>query len=1035
MWLQFLHHFGLTNLSGDQVAKYELLKFKKQKIELKKCYGFFKSRYLKRKLKRSVLSLITRGIRLAENGFNTEAQHLFEEAIKLLPDFPEPRICLANIFLLYGRYSQAESQLKTALDLNPDKETKRDILNNIAWIYFAQKRYSRAIKEYEKIISLYGDDHIAYYNIGLSNEKLGLWDSALSYFNYSNSTLPNSKAQLGIKRVNEQKWCSPEIEKILNLYKKKCEKCKDKDEEKCEKCKKFDFKFPPYKDGSLALDELEKVKGFENDSLAFFVGAGISLMYPSCLPQAREILKHMFHFIFELDKREICEFFKMSFEIEETIAYRKIAHKLNNYQDLSFEPSFQALYDILEFPVITFVKCLSGGEPNLHHMMLAYALYKGHVIITTNFDTQIEKAFKKINKKYEDHFKKASKELKILVTDKDYQEAIENDHIDGILAKIHGDMDDYNSLALTSEGLSATCDRTIWVGDDIDQGLAKKQLLEISPKTVLSIPKALFLQRILKKKTIIVMGYSASDTFDIIPILNSTESEYPGLWVEHTCYPIKREIREWKKNCKRREILQPKTKEEEKGDISSKVSSLFFNLFVDNFAVEEWRKEQDEWRKDQDEKKNVNFKICYENWIERLRLRPGDGLNFLGKLYSQHGKWSQAEVFYSKAIEKYRRNSDYTESRWLVTMSNLGYIKEHLNEMDKALDIYKRILQYIENKQNQKLYEILYAKVLINIAGRWINTDKDSEGGRMIHKAIQIAQKTGDKEILCYGLRVTADRDLAQKNYKQALAGYMTVIQLSCDILGNIREACLAQMHAAICLANLDDRDSALRMIRGAEMYADHLKDNQLINTVRKNVSFILNRFIGQSPTQKLHEELIEAAKKQVDVLVSKQIDELNSLVGLGVYDRSLTLIDRLLKLYDHPDVKAELLFLKSNIYRRMERPIKEIKVLEEFCKIKPQNPLAEHNLGVAHLKLKDYVTGENHLREAIKRMNGNYPLAICNLGIAYVQMGKLKAAKEQLLKAEKLNSPKSTLNILRKRILELERNIRRKEAQYNGKN
>jgi len=93
----------------------------------------------------------------------------------------------------------------------------------------------------------------------------------------------------------------------------------------------------------------------------------------------------------------------------------------------------------------------------------------------------------------------------------------------------------------------------------------------------------------------------------------------------------------------------------------------------------------------------------------------------------------------------------------------------------------------------------------------------------------------------------------------------------------------------------------------------------------------------------------------------------------------------------------------------------------KEFCKIKPQHPLGEYNLGIAYSSLKNYEMAEKHYLRAIELMGGNYPLAHCNLGIMYTEIGKLQAAKEQLLKAEKSNAPLNILNELRRRIAQFE--------------
>jgi len=623
--------------------------------------GLFDKLFAKGRHQRASL-LNIQGIQLAKRDSYKEAQELFEQAIEIAPDLPHPRISLSNILLRDGRYSQAEFQLNRALELNPDNKTQQDAWNNFASIRFEQKRYSEAIALLKKAISVYKPDHEIFYNIAISFEQLGEWKDALKYFNCSNKALPNSKAETGIKRVKQRMWQSRKMDQILNSY------------------KGFDNEYPRCGNGRLTSDELEKVKKVKDTSLVFFVGAGISYPWPSCLPMASQILREVFHFIFELDKQEIYEMLQISTEITKDEAYARLSRDLlgvplevpDDKCWLPFEATFQALYDVLGFPVIRFVDLLKGGSPNLHHKMLAYALHNGHTVITVNFDKQIEHA-------YASCFPRES--LQILITDKDYQEAIDNNRTNGVLAKIHGDMDDYNSLALTLQGVAVSCDSTMYLGDDIDTEKGRQQLQWIHPRTALSIPKALFFQRILQDRNIVVMGYSGSDAFDIMPILTASEFRCSGLWVEYGSEPLSREVEEWQSNGKDRTVLQPSSKEE---DMPSKVSRYFLDGFDGSRGEESV-----------DNGHTKSLSSAFESWIERLRLQPGDGLCCLAKLYSQQGKWARAKFFYTKAMEKYEKELEHNEWRWLVTKSNLGYILDNLNQKDQALKVSREVKEYI----------------------------------------------------------------------------------------------------------------------------------------------------------------------------------------------------------------------------------------------------------------------------------------------------------------------------------------------------
>lgn len=946
-----------------------------------------------KKRRQHAFLLNIQGIKSAKRGLYREAKNLFEQAIDIAPDLPHPRISLSNLLLRDGRYSQAEFQLNKALAFNPDNKTRQDALTNLSNIHFAQKCYSKAIELLKEAISVYRPDHEIYYNMGIAYEQLGEWEDALYYLKQSNDIVPNLKAQASIKHVEQKMWRSPEMELIIDSY------------------GGFDSEYSKCKDRRLATHELEKLESVisPDDRLVFFIGAGISFPYPSCLPTASQILRQVFHFIFELDKQDICEILQVSAEITEAEAYARLCRDLllipdevpDNRCFLPFEPTFQALHDVLGFPVIRFVDLLNRGKPNLHHKMLAYALIKGHTVITTNFDKHIENAYVDFS---------TEESLQVLVTDKKYQESLNNGQPDGVLAKIHGDMADYNSLALTLQGVSVSCDGSIYLGDDIDKEKGRKQLQWIHPRTALSIPKALFLQRVLTDKKIIVMGYSGSDTFDIMPILKANEFHCRGLWIEHTSDELSAEIEEWQKNDNNhRVVLKPKSKEEERQDITSKASMYFLALF------------------DGMRQKNYDITECYKSltdafksWIDSLRLRIGNGLCCLAKLYSQRGRWDRAKLFYSKAMKKYENDIEHNELYWLSTKSNLGYILDNLDQEKQALITFIEIKEYLENKEKYKLYPHIYANTLIDIAGKWINTSKDNDSGEMVNTAMKIAEEIEDKGIMCYGLRLTADRYFKKKQYKEALDLYLTVSQWSTDVFGDTRQACLSSMNAALCFANLGAQYESLRMISHAEVYAKRLGDTELLNAVEHNHGYILGRFMGTSPVLNLHAELIEAARKQIDH--SENIDELMQYIGFGQYDRALSWIDELSNRYNHPDTQAWLSFTKSNIYHRMQKLQEEIEILKQFCQIKPQFPLAEHNLGIAYSMLKDYNMAEKHLLKAIKLMNGNYPLAICNLGMVYADTGRLEAARKQLLTAENSDTPVNSLEVLRRHIAEAEK-------------
>jgi tetratricopeptide (TPR) repeat protein len=242
---------------------------------------------------------------------------------------------------------------------------------------------------------------------------------------------------------------------------------------------------------------------------------------------------------------------------------------------------------------------------------------------------------------------------------------------------------------------------------------------------------------------------------------------------------------------------------------------------------------------------------------------------------------------------------------------------------------------------------------------------------------------------------------------------------------GDLREACLASIGAGMSSAMLGDRYEADRLLNLAEQYARHLGDEQLIEAAQGNQAYANSRFAGQPATspqrsQDFHMDLIENAKKGSGN--PGEIEDILEYVGYQNYEFALRRLDELEQRCEHPDVLAFVYFIKSNIFVRMGDWAKDVEMLEAFGRIRPDEPMAEQNFGVAYSSLGDYERAERHYLRAIELMDGQYPLAVCNLGVLYTNMGRLDDARTQLERAEAQGAPENPLETLRGKIMRLER-------------
>jgi tetratricopeptide (TPR) repeat protein len=169
-------------------------------------------------------------------------------------------------------------------------------------------------------------------------------------------------------------------------------------------------------------DLIDRIRGKQ---VIFFVGAGISMIPPSCLPSWWQIN----HAILDAIADEASTIASGSRELADLIKQREADGKL--------PPEFVAEIITNRFGGSYFdvLNCLEGDTPNKVHLWLATLAGAGllKAIITTNFDTLVERAFESLGIS-----------LIVLVHPEDFQAAFDGMARDGseletcLLLKLHG---------------------------------------------------------------------------------------------------------------------------------------------------------------------------------------------------------------------------------------------------------------------------------------------------------------------------------------------------------------------------------------------------------------------------------------------------------------------------------------------------------------------------------------------------------------------------------------------------------------------
>lgn len=223
------------------------------------------------------------------------------------------------------------------------------------------------------------------------------------------------------------------------------------------------------------------------------VGAGISYPTPSEIPTAVGVLESIFDAL-PLKANHVQEL-KQAI----TSSWR---FGIGSSDFLRFEQVMAALQSTID-PTLTVITTMAADAlPNPYHYHLARLLLKGHFLLTTNFDSLIEAAAADLGIPFS-----------CLVTEEDFRNYRKSPQsYPNPIFKLHGSL----SADGTTERISATIQAVV-------------------DEPVLSPTKWDVVMQILAARNLLVLGYSGSDSFDVMPAIADSPAELPHLlWIQHS---------------------------------------------------------------------------------------------------------------------------------------------------------------------------------------------------------------------------------------------------------------------------------------------------------------------------------------------------------------------------------------------------------------------------------------------------------------------------------------------------------------------
>ncbi len=233
-----------------------------------------------------------------------------------------------------------------------------------------------------------------------------------------------------------------------------------------------------------------------NEKHAYIVGAGISLEAPTNIPHAGKITNGLLEYFAPEEEKEHLR------------------------RDM---PRYEAFIDAITTgidPHYHFLDYFENiKEPNLLHYFIATGIINEDLVITPNFDYMIEYALMKLLPKNQ------HKNIFPVITSFDYTMLAKNP--ENLISKgkypifkIHGSMKDIINGKSTFHTVITT---TTQFGKLTESGMPE-----------LDMDKRNAFKKILKNKTMIILGYSGTDSFDIGPAIAENEKIEKIIWINHS---------------------------------------------------------------------------------------------------------------------------------------------------------------------------------------------------------------------------------------------------------------------------------------------------------------------------------------------------------------------------------------------------------------------------------------------------------------------------------------------------------------------
>ncbi|MBN1216782.1 MAG: tetratricopeptide repeat protein [Candidatus Lokiarchaeota archaeon] len=708
----------------------------------------------------------------------------------------------------------------------------------------------------------------------------------------------------------------------------------------------------------------------ESEKITFLVGAGCSVDPPSCLPAGREMIEEIVNFI--CAPSEIQNILKL--------------------KDLRFEQLVEIMRKTIDkdLKIIDFYgECKSS---NLQHIFLADMIKKGHFVLTTNFDSLIENALQQLGV--------PNDEILPVITKTDFKKYIDPNDLyqkgKKTIYKIHGSPKNIiNPEKNTKKSLIAT----IQAFGKNKEGL---NLFQLYP-----FQKNLFINAT-ERRSLVIIGYSGMDDFDIIPTLLVLKNIKNLIWINYIS-----------DNDGIGKIYKIDSKEPS-SSTSKKVDQILHNLYHRKVAQNIYKIDVNtslmirNMSSNKNIKKQDTFSITPKIWLKQKFQKPDQfrkyaNANLIYQNFSQYNDSLRCSRFILEFSNN--ENNKYWKS---IALRNIGHSINNLGQNLEALAYYERALEIYEELSDKDGI----ASCMNDIAWIYKKKGKYSEALHYMEKALKIVSDLGNSRSISVFLNSIGDIYRFQGEYKKALKNYKQALIIT-EKLSDLHNKSVLINNIGNIYKFQHNLDKALEQYKISSQIFELLGNLEGYASCLSNIGEILYN-------QKKYSESLLIFEKALDIAnlidnISLKAEILNDLglvyefekgksEALKMYKMALEIDEQL----DNSAGKAIRLnnigsyyYIQYDYFNAIEYFKKALEINKQIGAISEQLKNID-NIGKAYVAIGQF-NGAISMFENALRINNQIEdligaaIQMENLGRTYMLMGNISKAMSYLNKASQI--------------------------------